>query len=84
MKQAETTSEEFIRLMQVVAADRDLLQWFLSPEKLPEHLRYSQIRSMAESMKADGVDPDLVEAAKSLASREVYETAARTARVFSR
>lgn len=39
---------------------------------------------MAESMKADGVDPDLVEAAKSLASREVYETAARTARVFSR
>ena len=84
MKQAETASEEFIRLMQVVAGDKGLLQWFLALEKLPENLRYSQLRGMAERMRADKVNPDLVEALKSLASPEVYEAAARTDRDFSR
>ena len=84
MKPAETTSEEFIRLMQVVAGDKDLLQWFLSLEKLPENLRYSHIRSMAERMQADRVDPDLVGALKSLASPEVYKATAKTVRDFSR
>jgi len=84
MKQAETTSEEFIRLIQVVAEDKGLLQLFLSTEGLPENLRYSQLRSIAERMQADKVDPDLVEALKSLASLEVYKAAARTVRDFSR
>jgi hypothetical protein len=83
MKQAQTISEEFIRLLQVVAGDKGLLQWFLSLEELPENLRYSQVRSMAERMKADRVDPKLVEVVKSLASPEVYKAAARTVRDFS-
>jgi hypothetical protein len=83
MKQTETTSEDFIRLMQVVAADKELLQWFLSLETLPENLRYSHVRSMAERMQADRVNPDLVEAVKSLASPGVYKAAARTVRDFS-
>jgi len=70
--------------MQVVAVDKDLLRWFLSLERLLEKLRYSQIRSMAERMKADGVDPDLVEAVKSLVSPEVYKAAARTVQDVSR
>ncbi len=70
--------------MQVVAGDKDLLQWFLSFERLPENLRYSQIRSMAERMQADGIDPDLVDALKSLASPEVYKATAKTVRDFSR
>jgi hypothetical protein len=80
MKQAEETSDEFIRLMQVVASDKELQQWFLSLENLPENLRYSHIRSMAERMQADRVDPDLVNALKSLASKEVYKAAAKTVR----
>ena len=84
MKHDETTSEEFIRLMQVVAGDNDLLEWFLSLQRLPENLRYSHIRGMAERMQADGVDPDLVEAVRSLSSSEVYTAAAKTIRDFSR
>ena len=84
MKQDETTSEEFIRLMQVLAGDKDLQQWFLSLEKLPENLRYSHIRGMAERMHADKVDHDLVEALRSLTSPEVYKAAASTIRDFSR
>jgi hypothetical protein len=69
--------------MQVVAGDKGLLQWFLSPEKLPENLRYSHIRSMAERMQADKIDHDIVAAVKSLVSPEVYKAAARTVRDFS-
>jgi hypothetical protein len=76
MKLAEPTSEDFIRLMQVVAGDRNLLQWFLLLEKWPENLRYSHIRSMAERMQADRVDADLVETVKALASPVVYKAAA--------
>jgi hypothetical protein len=83
MKQAESTSEEFVRLMQVVAGDKDLLQWFLSLEHLPGNLRYSHIRGMAERMQADGIDRDLVEALKSLASPEVYIATVKTVREFS-
>jgi hypothetical protein len=84
MKSAEIASEEFVRLMQVVAGDEDLLQWFLSMEKLPGNLRYSHIRSMAERMQADRVDLDLVEALKSMASPEVYMAAVQTIRDLSR
>jgi hypothetical protein len=84
MKQVETASEEFIRLMQVLAGDKDLQQWFLSLEKLPENLRYSLIRGMAERMHADKIDRDLVEALRSLTSPEVYKAAASTIRDFSR
>ena len=84
MEKVETTSEECIRLLQVVAEDKDMLQWFLSLERLPENLRYSHIRSMAERMQADSVDPDLVTALRSLTSAEVYKAAAMTLRDFSR
>lgn len=84
MKQVETTSEEFVRLMQVVAEDKDMLQWLLSLEKLPGNLRYSHIRSMAERMQADRVNPDLVAALRSLTSAEVYKAAVKTVRDFSR
>jgi|WetSurMetagenome_2_1015567.scaffolds.fasta_scaffold123258_2 hypothetical protein len=83
MKQHEALSEEFIWLIQVIAENKELRQWFLSIEKLPENLRYSHIRSMAERMQADWVDSDLVEAVKSLASADVYSAASKTIREYS-
>jgi len=84
MKPADIASEDLIRLMQVVAGDKDLLQWFLAMEKLPENLRYSHVRGMAERMRADGIDPDLLGALKSLASPEVYMAFVKTVRELSR
>jgi hypothetical protein len=84
MKNREPASEEFIRIMQVISENEELLQWFLSLESLSENLRYSQIRSMAERMKSDGVDPMLVESVRSLASSYVYPAASKTIMDFSR
>jgi hypothetical protein len=84
MKNRESVSEEFIRILQVISENEELLQWFLSLETLPENLRYSQIRSMAERMLADRVEAVLVEAVRSLAFPDVYAAASKTIRDFSR
>jgi len=84
MDQEEATSEEFTHMMQVIAGDNALPQWFLSPERLPENLRYSLIRSMVEKMRADRVSLDLAEALKSPESPVAYRAAANTVRDVSR
>jgi hypothetical protein len=78
------TTEEFIRLMEVISEDRELRCWFLSLENMPENLRYSQLRGIAEKMKANKVNTDLVEALESLLSSEAFRAAVKTVKDLAR
>ena len=71
-------SEEFIRMIQVLADDEDLRKWFISMQFMAENLRFSVIGAMIEEMKANQEDADLIAAIQSLKDPAVYGAALKT------
>ncbi len=74
----DETSEEFIRMIQVLADNEDLLKWFFSLRFIADNVRYSMLGTMVEEMKANREDPELVAAIRSLMDPVVYAAAAKT------
>ncbi len=75
---ADETSEEFIRMIQVLADNEELLKWFFSLRFIADNVRYSMLGTMVEEMKANREDPELVAAIQSLMDPVVYTAAAKT------
>ena len=71
-------SEDFIRLIQVLADDEKLMKWFCSLRFMADNLRYSVLGTMVEEMKANREDPDLIAAVQSLMNPTVYQAALKT------
>jgi hypothetical protein len=79
MTQADDpASDEFIRMIQVLAEDESLRKWFLSLKPMAENLRHSILGAMIEEMKTNGEDPDLIAAIESLVDPAVYDAALKT------
>ncbi len=74
----KSPSEDFIRMIQVLADDEDLRKWFISMRFMAENLRYSLIGTMVEEMKANQEDPDLIAAIRSLMDPAVFDAALKT------
>jgi hypothetical protein len=71
-----STPDNLIRMIQVLAEDEYLSQWFVSLRFMADGLRRSVISTMVEEMKANNEDPELVAALQTLMSPEVYAAAA--------
>ena len=71
-------TEDFIRMIQVLADEEDLRKWFISLNFMAENLRYSVIGAMVEEMKANDEDPDLIAAIQRLMDPAVYDAAIQT------
>ena len=71
-------SEDFIRMIQVLADEEDLRKWFISMQFMAENLRFSVIGAMIEEMKANREDADLIAALESLKDPAIYGAALKT------
>lgn len=74
----DSVSDNFIRMMQVLADDENLRKWFLSLKPMTDSLRHNVQAAMVEEMQAGGENPDLIEAVESLTDPDVYDAALKT------
>jgi hypothetical protein len=78
------TYEELIRLMEVFSGDKDLMNWFVSLQSMPEGVRFSHLRSMVQGMKVNGERADLIQAVEALISPEIFRAAIKTMQGLNR
>jgi hypothetical protein len=73
-----SVSEDFIRMIQVLAEEERFRNWFLSLQPMAENLKYSVLGSMVEQMKENQENPDFILAVQSLMNPIVYNAVVKT------
>ena len=72
---AESALDHLARMVQMIARDKDLKQWFSGLAQKPEPERCYEIYSRSEAIRAAGEDDDLIRAFRLLTDSRVFEAA---------